>query len=208
MRVLLHTFFCLLFIFCFAGACKATGADTWKALERLRSLTASVNSLRCEFTQTTAIPLFDDPVVSEGKLVFRKPDSLIWEYTAPVAQGLVFSGGRGFRWEEDKSRPIPFSIAEDPVAGLIATQMLAWIRFDQGWIEAHYAVRIEEEEPMTLVLIPKSADALSVLSSISIRFADDGIARTILLAETAGGSTTIQLREVTVNGPVADREFQ
>jgi outer membrane lipoprotein-sorting protein len=208
MRVVLYIFLGLLPAFCLIMPCAAAEPDMDRALNRLNALTASINSLRCDFTQTTSIPLFTAPVVSQGILLFQKPDALVWEYTAPVAQGLAFSGGKGFRWDEDKSRRTPFIIAEDPIAGLIAAQMLAWIRFDRIWIEAQYAIQVEEEEPLSLILIPKNADMRSVLASLSIRFADDGIARTILLMEASGGSTEIRFHSVVVNGAVDAGEFR
>jgi outer membrane lipoprotein carrier protein len=191
-----------------ASVCVAADRDTEDALERLKSLTASVDTLRCDFTQTTNIPLFANPVESRGKLLFKKPDSLVWEYTSPTAQGLVFSGGKGFRWEEEKNRRVPFTTAEDPVASLVAAQMLAWIRFDRSWMEARYAVHSGGKDGLSFLLIPKNADLRSILASLSIRFADDGVARTILLKEASGGSTTIQLHNVAVNGPSDAGEFR
>ncbi len=208
MRVVPHCVLCLLLALSLSVPCAAASDSTDNALNRLNALTASVTSLRCDFTQTTAIPLFADPVVSRGRLLFHKPDALLWEYVFPVAQGLAFSGGKGFRWEDEKSNRVPFTLAEDPVAGLVASQMLAWIRFDRAWIETHYAVRLEREEPLSFTLIPKSAGMRSVLTSLTIRFADDGIARTILLKEASGGSTEIRFHSVAVNGPVDAGEFR
>jgi outer membrane lipoprotein-sorting protein len=198
----------LLLLFCCALPAGASGQDTENALARLRSLTESIASLRCDFTQTTNIPLFAGSVVSTGRLLFQKPDSLVWEYAAPVPQGLVFSGGRGFRWEESKNSRSAFTTATDPVAGLIAAQMLAWIRFDRDWIESQYTIQIEEQSDLTLILTPKTADASAVLTSLAIRFADDGIARTVILKEAAGGSTVIRLHNVAINDPVGAEEFQ
>lgn len=206
MRFLFYAFVFLLL--CCASPARAADAGTEDALERIRSLTEAVDTLRCVFTQTTTIPLFVESVASEGILLFRKPASLVWEYTVPVPQGLVISGEEGFRWEEDRSRRVPFTTATDPVAGLVAAQMLAWIRFDRDWIESRYTVRREEGDGLAFILTPKQADMRSVLESLVIRFADDGIARTIVLKEANGGSTEIRLRDVVVNGPVHDREFR
>jgi outer membrane lipoprotein carrier protein len=186
----------------------AAAVDTDAALRRIRTLTSSINTLRSSFTQTTAVPMFAEPVVSEGRLFFKKPDSLLWEYTAPHPQGLVFSGGKGFRWEDDKNRRRPFTTSEDPVAGLIASQMSAWIRFDRNLIESRYLVRAVGGETLTLELTPKSADLRSVLVSLRITFADDGAARSVLLRERAGGSTLVRLYDTVVNGPLEDREFR
>jgi outer membrane lipoprotein carrier protein len=206
MRLLPHI--PILLLLCCAIPAGASGQDAEKALARLRSLTESIDSLRCGFIQTTDIPLFAGSVVSTGRLLFKKPDFLLWEYASPVPQGLVFSGGRGFRWEENRNNRAEFTTATDPIAGLIAAQMLAWIRFDRDWIESRYTIRLEEQNGLTLILTPKSADARAVLASLAISFADDGIARSIVLREAAGGSTVIRLHNVAINDLVGAEELQ
>jgi outer membrane lipoprotein carrier protein len=190
----------------------SSSEDAERALMRLQTLTASVSSLRCAFTQRTLTPLFTAPVESTGTLLFRRPDSLAWEYDAPVPQGLVLSGGKGFRWEDDRRRRVPFAAASDPMAALVAEQMLSWIRFDRQWIERQYAIRLEEGleegEGLAFTLTPKRPELAAVIRSLSIRFAADGVARVVILREASGGQTEIRLRDVVVNGPISEREFQ
>lgn len=178
------------------------------ALETLRTLTAKLETVACDFTQETDIPLFAAPVRSEGVLRFKKPDRLIWEYRSPLREGFVLNGSTGYRWEDDKSKRAVFSAAKDPLAGLIARQMLAWIRFDQEWIRSEYAIRVESSAPLVLTLTPAHAEVRSVLQSLRIAFADSGVAESVTLTETGGGVTTIRFRNVAVNAPLDEREFQ
>lgn len=194
-----------------AMPCPGSSA-TEQALGRLQELTASVHSIRSVFTQMTNVPLFVDPVVSEGIFLFKKPDSLVWEYTAPIVQGLAFSGGAGFRWEGERKNRAPFKTADDPVAGLVATQMLAWIRFDRVWIESQYAVTMADAasggDVLALTLQPKRPEIRSILTALELRFGEDGIARSIILREATGGTTEIIFHDVAVNAPVDDGEFR
>lgn len=207
MRFWAHIF--VLLLLCCAMPVQAAGRENAEtALARIRALTESIDSLRCGFTQTTTIPLFAEPVVSTGRLLFKKPDFLAWEYATPIPQGLVLSGGKGFRWEDDRSNRTAFTTDEDPVAGLIAAQMLAWIRFDRQWIESHYRIHSEEGDALSLILTPKAAEMRAVLTSLAISFADDGVARTVTLKEAAGGSTVIRLHDVVRNGPMGAEEFR
>ncbi|MDR2075916.1 MAG: outer membrane lipoprotein carrier protein LolA [Desulfovibrio sp.] len=184
------------------------GLSVEDSLQTLQKLTASVSTLRCRFVQTTNIPLFTEPVISRGFLLFARPDSLLWEYSEPFAQGFALQGTKGFRWEGSRDSRVSLAATEDPVAGLVAAQALSWISFDRKWIEAHYAVRAEGQTPLLLVLTPKNAEMASVVSSISLSFARDGIAREILLREAGGGTTTILLHDVVLNQPVGSEEFQ
>lgn len=186
----------------------ATTPDAHTALETLQQTTANIRTLRCAFTQSTDIPLFSEPVESHGRLLYAAPGSLVWEYTAPMQQGFVLDGDSGFRWEGDRNHRIAFSTAKDPIAGLIATQMLAWVRFDQAWIEANYTVTVTRVSPVALILTPKRPEVASVLSSLHIAFTEDGVAREILLQEATGGKTRIDLRDIVLNGPLEAEEFR
>jgi outer membrane lipoprotein-sorting protein len=183
-------------------------ADTDIALEMLKQAAANIRTLRCAFTQSTDIPLFSQPIESRGRLLYAAPESLVWEYTSPARQGFVLTGDSGFRWEGERSRRIGFSTAKDPVAGLIAAQMLAWVRFDRSWIEANYTVTVTRLSPIALTLRPKQSEVASVLSALHLAFAEDGVAREIRLQETSGGSTRIDLRDIVLNGPLEAGEFR
>ncbi|MDR1489357.1 MAG: outer membrane lipoprotein carrier protein LolA [Desulfovibrio sp.] len=204
MRLLLFFVFLLLF----AGPCRAGEAgDLDKALARLKNMTENIRTLSCSFRQSTDIPLFSEPAVSEGSLRFRKPDAVAWEYSSPMREGFVLNGGRGFRWEDDKSRRKPFVTGEDPMAGLIAGQLLAWMDFDRARIESRYDIFLENESPITLTLLPRGPDLRSVLGSLQISFDGQGAARRVILNESGGGRTTLDFSAVILNRPVPDAEF-
>ncbi|MDR3175975.1 MAG: outer membrane lipoprotein carrier protein LolA [Desulfovibrio sp.] len=202
----LFSLFLVFLLLLSAGRSRAGEAED-PALARLKNMTENIRTLSCSFRQSTDIPLFSEPAVSEGRLRFRKPDALAWEYSSPMREGLVLKGGSGFRWEDDKSRRKPFVTGEDPLAGLIAGQMLAWVDFDRARIESRYDIVLESESPLVLTLLPRGQDLRSVLSSLQISFDGQGAARRVILNESRGGRTTLDFSGVILNGPVPDAEF-
>ena len=42
-------------------------------------------NLTADFTQTKSVAMMREPQVSQGKMVYRSPDYLKWEYTSPNA---------------------------------------------------------------------------------------------------------------------------
>ena len=46
-------------------------------------IVAAVLSLEADFTQTKTVALMEEPQVAAGHMVYRAPDYLQWEYTAP-----------------------------------------------------------------------------------------------------------------------------
>lgn len=198
-------FLCCLWL---SPALASNAPETHAALETLQQTTANIRTLRCAFTQSTDIPLFSKPLESQGRLLYAAPGSLVWEYTAPMRQGFVLDGDSGFRWEGDRNNRVAFSTAQDPIAGLIATQVIAWVRFDRAWIEANYTIAVTCDSPVALILTPKRPEVASVLSALHLAFTGDGVAREILLQEASGGTTRITLRDIVLNGPLEAEEFR
>lgn len=185
--------------------CEAQPA-TREVLSILQERTKNLMTLHSTFTQETNIPMFSRPVVSHGRLLFQKPDSLRWEYLSPLREGFVIVGGKGFRWEEDARSA--FSAGKDPVATLIAGQLLAWIRFDVAQIEREYHIEALSADPISLKMTPISKDMGSVITSITITFSAEGAASSVRLAEGQGGTTTITFTGTVLNAVLNSKDFR
>jgi outer membrane lipoprotein-sorting protein len=177
-------------------------------LARLHSLTSSIVTLRCVFTQRTEIPLFAGPVMSKGRMLFRAPGGLAWEISEPMREGFVINGEYAYRWEENKSRRHAFRTSEEPLAALIGKQIHAWIAFDRKWIESRYSITVEELEPIRFSLTPKNSEWTAVVTSIGITFEQSGMAKSVELRQADGGRTLIEFDNIRVNIPLDDREFE
>jgi outer membrane lipoprotein-sorting protein len=191
---------------CPAGAFAAPAQATQTALAELKARTDRLVSLRGEFIQETDIPMFSAPMRSRGRLLFRRPDALRWEYLEPMREGFVLVGAAGFRWEKDVR--YAFTPGGDPVARLIAGQLTAWLAFDRARIERDYRIEALSLEPIRLKMTPLSETAGSVVASITIVFTPEGVASSVRIDESKGGSTTISFTDTLVNQPLDDKEFQ
>ncbi|MDR2744881.1 MAG: outer membrane lipoprotein carrier protein LolA [Desulfovibrio sp.] len=191
----------------FARLCCAV-PETAATLARLQTLTSSIVTLQCNFTQRTDILLFVEPVVSKGKMRFHAPDKLVWEIEKPLNEGFVLNGGSGYRWERSKAERRAFKTSDDPLAALVGKQLRAWLTFDQKWLLSKYAITVEGEAPMRLSLTPKNADAASLISAIRITFNENGAANSVELQESKGNKTVIQFEDIHVNESIEEREFE
>lgn len=189
-------------------ALAASTENPEKALLFLQRQAASLASLSCEFIQESTIPLFAQPVTSTGILRFKRPDKLVWQYTKPVQAGFALNGSKGFRWEGSRENRMEFTTANDPVASFVGTQLLSWIRFDLESIRARYAIEVQSNAPLTLLLTPTREEVRSVLRALQISFDDQGIAQTVTLFEAQGGTTSIRFLRVQANAPLSDEAFE
>lgn len=177
------------------------------ALAGLKERTAAVMTVRSDFAQETAIPMFSHPMRSQGRFLFKRPDFLRWEFTSPMREGFALKGDAGVRWEDDGAARTAFTVKTDPVAGVIARQLMAWITFDLASINREYGIETLGESPLVLRMTPLRDDVRSVIASITITFSADGPASLVEIQETRGGRTTIAFSGTIVNGPVDDGEF-
>lgn len=71
----------------------AFGETLSQVLSRFDQVQGQVRTLSAEFVQTTRSPLLRDPVVAKGQFYLTKPDSVLWEYSAPEPMWFVLAGG-------------------------------------------------------------------------------------------------------------------
>ena len=177
-------------------------------LSRIRSKAADLTTVRSDFVQETSIPMFAQPLRSKGRFAFRRPDTLLWEYVEPMREGFVLRGDQGFRWDTDRRNRSPFTPGKDPVATIIARQLIAWITFDLPGIEREYAIESLPGPAIRLKMTPLRDDVRGVIESIVITFTEEGPASLVELTERRGGKTTISFSNSVVNAPLDDSIFE
>lgn len=84
-------------------------------LDRFDRVQGSLSTLSADFTETTETPLLKEPLVARGRVFLTKPDSVLWEYTAP--------------------EPMRFVIAKDEYIGLFPERKRAEKRDMKRWSE-------------------------------------------------------------------------
>jgi outer membrane lipoprotein-sorting protein len=65
-----------------------------QVLDRFDQVQGQIRTLSAEFVQTTRSPLLKDPTVATGRFFLTKPDSVLWEYSAPEPMRFVVSKGQ------------------------------------------------------------------------------------------------------------------
>ena len=71
----------------------ASGETLSQVLARFDRVQGQVRTLSAEFIQTTRSPLLRDPIVAKGRFYLTKPDSVLWEYSAPELMRFVVVEG-------------------------------------------------------------------------------------------------------------------
>jgi outer membrane lipoprotein-sorting protein len=188
-----------------AGPPDAT-ADLFRRLEKAA---AGVTTVASDFIQEKHLAMFHQAIRSRGRFRFRKPDSLRWEYTEPVASGFVLNGTRGRRWHERTGSDERFDVRRDPVMKIVSEQILAWAKPDFDWLRREYRIRVLSDSPPTLRLEPQAPPGAGTPDHLRIVFSPDGRSvRTVEIHDRDGDFTVIRFVDTVVNGPIAPDQFE
>ena len=179
--------------------CPAQAEDR---LAVLKERAAAMTTVYSDFTQETSIPMFKEPLYSQGRFAFAKPGTLLWEYLSPVQEGFVLRGDGGFRWQDDKNSRVPITPGSDPVAAIISRQLIAWLTFDVRSLTREYRIEQLPDPCMRLKMTPLKKDVGAVIESITIAFTCEGPASAAEIIEVNGGSTVISFSNTIVNAPL------
>jgi outer membrane lipoprotein carrier protein len=85
--------FSLLLIATLAGIARPAQETPQSALARLERTLASIDAFQSDFEQSAYSQTVAKPLRQKGRLIFRKPDAMRWEYASPEKNIFVFKNG-------------------------------------------------------------------------------------------------------------------
>ncbi|MDB4968694.1 MAG: outer rane lipoprotein carrier protein LolA [Myxococcales bacterium] len=87
---------------------------------------AGVETLSGEFTQKNRVKLFKQELASKGRLYFRQPRQIRWEYTSPDPSVMILDGNQA-RLVTPGAPAQTFDLAKDATMRAIFEQLLTWL---------------------------------------------------------------------------------
>ncbi len=185
-----------------AGLCIGW-ADTW---ESIRAAAGSVSSISADFVQEKHLPILAKPLISEGRLLYRRPDALRWEYTSPVKSVLLMHGGDARRFVQSDQ-----GLVEDVSVRLQAMQFV--MPEISGWLEGRF-----QDNPLfdasldginTIMLVPTDPGMARFIQRIELLMSDrPGVIEQVLIFESDDAFTRMVFSHTQVNPSLDDRLFQ
>ena len=101
--------------------------QSWSSIQ---NAARSISTMQAEFVQTKHLKILARPITSEGRIFYRRPGDIRWEYTTPI-KSIMVKNKRGIRrvtWRageyhsdaEAKLRPVQ----------MVLDQIELWLRGD------------------------------------------------------------------------------
>ena len=187
-----------------AGLCLGW-ADSF---DGIRGAAANVMAVQADFVQEKHLPILAKPLVSTGRLYYRRPDALRWEYTAPVKSVLIMHDGETRRFVESEQGG---RLVEDASARMQAMQVV--MPEISGWLSGRF-----QDNPLfdaslcegnRILMVPKDEGMQRFIQRIELVMAGTpGVIQEVLIFESEKAFTRMVFSDTHVNPDLDDRLFQ
>ena len=178
-------------------------ADTW---EGIRTAAKGVDGISADFVQEKHLPILARPLVSTGRLFYRRPDALRLEYLSPVKNILLMHDGDARRFVQTDQ-----GLVEDASVRLQAMQFV--MPEISGWLGGRFQENPLFEASLSganqILLVPKDAGMARFIQRIELLMADQpGVIKQVLIFESDDAFTRMVFSNTQVNPSLEDHLFQ
>lgn len=200
---------CLVVMVCVANAVAAPLSATQQkeVIAKINKATSVLKSMSCSFTQTKHLSMLSDKMVSEGKMNYKQPNKLRWEYTSPYQYLFIFNGTKVY--VGNKSRKDVIDTNSNKLFKEVARIMMSTVTGTALSNAADFSVTVEDGKTLwNVTLIPKKKEMKKMFTRIVLSFSkSDLIISEINLHEKNNDRTNIRLRNIKTNIAINENLF-
>ncbi|MBQ0006532.1 MAG: outer membrane lipoprotein carrier protein LolA [Alistipes sp.] len=153
-----------------------------------------LSSVSCDFIQTKESPMLSEKMLAYGRMSYKKPDYLKWEYDKPFQYAFVLDGTEVSVTENGKTSAtdIGRNKAVREMARIIKGCIEGTILSDSGDFDSSVAI---EDGIVYVYLQPVNKELKKMWSKMVLEYSpEDWHARSFELQEISGDITTIVFR--------------
>lgn len=197
----MHILKILIFLF----SVMAIGQNTPLSEPEMKNFTQGVaieaknlESLSSDFVQTKYIQLMQESAVSSGKLYYKAPNVLKWEYSSPYNYMILFKENQLFINDNgDKSvTSLRSNKLFEKLVSLISGSVNGKLLADQENFEISF---FRNGEKISAVIIPRDQSLKQMFSEIILIFGKDHRLNSVQLMEEEGDYTQIDFKNIKLN---------
>ena len=185
----------------------ATEAQKKEIVDKITQAANAMKTMQCDFTQEKELSFMNDKVVSEGKMYYKQPNKIRWEYTKPLAYVFAMDGKNIIMDAGNNQTTVParsskmFSSMSDIIIGGVSGAGL----IDSPDFSAVFSVGSNDYR-ITLTPLKKEVKDLFDHIQLYVNKPDSRIQK-VELVEKGGDKTLILLKNMQLNVTVNDEIF-
>jgi outer membrane lipoprotein-sorting protein len=186
---------------------EATPVEKDEIVNGITLSAAKMKTMKCDFVQTKELSFMNDNAVSEGKMFYKQPDRIRWEYIKPYKYAFSMDGKNVNMSSGGQSDKIP--IKSSKMFGEISNIMIGGVS-GAGLINSKdfTAKFMTGANDCEIILTPLKKEVRNMFTSIQLFVnKSDNRIRSVIMTEKSGDKTTIDLKNISVNTPINDEIF-
>ena len=173
----------------------------------LKGAAESIRTLEADFTQKRHLKILEAPLISKGRLYYKAPDLLRWEYSSPL-RSVMLKRGESINvyqflegaWKADSSQAVE-------VRRMIFAEINRWLkgRFNEA---TGFTPSYDSGPPVRITLTPRE-EFKRLLDRIELIFSErPGIIRSVEMVESQEARTRIEFTNLEINAHLPDGVFE
>lgn len=173
---------------------------------KLTEHASSTNSIESSFIQEKHLWMLDEVLVSEGVFLFKKENSVRWQYNTPVEYTIVIHNGVFTIVSNNKVSE--FNIDSNPLFREINKMIVTAIRGDFIDNPDFSALFLENDHAYLARLSPTNSKVGSMLETIEIYFDKNNMQVVkVVFKEPGDDFTSIVFKDKKINSDLSDSRF-
>lgn len=184
-----------------------TNAEVKEFKQEVSKHAENLESLSSDFTQTKHMQLMEEEAVSEGKLFYRTPDVLKWEYHSPYNYKILFKE-KELHINDDGEKSVTslrsnkmFNKLLNLISGSVNGKLL---EDPENFRITYY----RNGENVQAVIEPQDASIRGMFNEIILIFNGNHVVDSVKLMEENGDFTQIKFKNITLNPDLDASVFQ
>lgn len=188
------------------GGKEITGENRTALVGKIEKAHKQLNTLSAQFTQEKKSALLTEKVVQKGKLYYRSPKQLRWEYTSPKAMSIIFTNGKVLLKTAKGTTNNPNKMLNEMGSLIISTINGSFLTDNTNFKARYY----NSKSPIyTVELIPINKRIKAYYSKIVITLdSKTYLATKVEMHEVNGDVTTVTFSEKKTNTTLSDSLFK
>ncbi|MCR4738113.1 MAG: outer membrane lipoprotein carrier protein LolA [Bacteroidales bacterium] len=198
---------CMMLLAQSAGDVEQTGDKRSVLTASIEKAHKQMTSLSAQFTQRKSSTLFTEDAVQKGKLNYKSPKMLRWEYTSPKAMTVIFANGKVMLKTDKGTVQNPNKMLNEMGTMIISTINGSFLNDASNFSARYY--KNSKSGAITVVLTPVNKRIKAYYSKMTISLdAKTLLADKVVMQEVNGDITTITFSDKKTNLTLSDSLFK
>lgn len=187
----------------FAQESKMTAAEITKFKSKIEKETKTIKTIKTDFIQYKHLDFLSKDIETSGKMTFKAPNLLNWQYTKPYEYSIVFKNNKVYINDQGKKSTVDgkmFEKINSLIVGSVSGNM-----FDDKEFTITY---FKSKEFNITKLVPKTATIKKYIKEVELYFPkNESTVAQVKLIEPSNDYTKIVFKNKVINAKVDDSAF-